>query len=164
MAWKWFRWSAVTLLCFYCCCRPGEVLKANRSALLTAQDVLEQGFSLYLKVDEPKTRRRGARVQHSELKGPVWAKAFISSVLQDLPRNENLFGSSAYAYRRRWDRVLATLGVPFELRLTPASTRGGGAVASFRGGEAIQSLQWRMRLQHQHTLAFYLQEVIAIAG
>ena len=163
VAWKWYRWSAVTLFCFYCCCRPGEVLQANRSSLLTAQDILESGFAIYLKIAEPKTRRRGARVQHSVLKGPEWAKAFITCVFQDLVRSENLFGSSAYAYRRRWDRVLGALKVPFELRLTPASMRGGGAVASFRSGEAIQSLQWRMRLQHQHTLALYLQEVIAIS-
>ena len=53
--------------------------------------------------------RRGARVQHFVLKGPEWVKAFFTHVFQGLFPTENLFGSSAYAYRRRWDRLLGAL-------------------------------------------------------
>ncbi|CAE7244559.1 unnamed protein product [Symbiodinium microadriaticum] len=38
--------------------------------------------------------------------------------------------------------------------------RGGGAVAAYRRGDQVSEIQWRMRLQHVGTLAFYLQEVV----
>ena len=47
------------------------------------------------------------------------------------------------------------------LRLTPGSLRGGGAVAAHKRGVNIADLQWRMRLGHQNTLAYYLQETTA---
>ena len=57
--------------------------------------------------------------------------------------------------------MLKHLGVDKKLRLTPGSLRGGGAVAAHKRGQPIQDLLWNMRLQHQKTLGYYLQEVTA---
>ena len=108
------------------------------------------------------SRSCSLRPGEASVPGPRTARAALRRTPGAL-RGVELLEPATVALRVRfWDAFLE-LKVPFELRLTPALMRGGGAVASFRSGEAIQSLQWRMRLQHQHTLAFYLQEVIAIS-
>ena len=50
------------------------------------------------------------------------------------------------------------------LRLTPGGLRGGGAVWCYRAGLSVADIQWRMRLKHQSTLEYYLQEVGAITA
>ena len=155
-SWGWKRWACITLLCFYSITRIGEVLGATRKELLTARDAMEQSGRLYLLIRCPKTRHRGARVQHAEAVGPGWIIDFLSEFFQDLPRTQALYGGSPRVYRRRWDKVLLALGIPSHLRLTPGSLRGGGAVWAHKNGTAISDLQWRMRLGHQTTLAYYL--------
>ena len=66
-------------------------------------------------------------------------------------------------YRQRWDKLLRALGIPADFHLTPGGLRGGGAVAAYRRGDQVSEIQWRMRLQHVGTLAFYLQEVAALS-
>ena len=34
---------------------------------------------------------------------------------------------------------------------------------AFRAGEPLSEVQWRMRLRHQETLGYYLQEVTALS-
>ncbi|CAE7230302.1 unnamed protein product, partial [Symbiodinium sp. KB8] len=157
----WHRWVCVTLLGFYGCCRIGEVLRATRADLQTPTDLLRTDCRFFLQIREPKTRHRGARVQHVTIVLPDEIAQFVLEVCKSLSRRENLYHGSPAVYRRRWDRLLESLGVPATFRLTPGSLRGGGAVAAYQNGEDIATLQWRMRLQHQATLAFYLQEVAA---
>ena len=76
----------------------------------------------------------------------------------------HLFPLSASSFRSRWEKVLFALKVPKHLQLTPASIRGGGAIAAYRHGEPIQSiLMWRMRLLSSGSLRSpsYLQELAA---
>ncbi|CAE7354975.1 unnamed protein product [Symbiodinium sp. KB8] len=141
--------------------RIGEALNACRRDLLTPEDALEPQGRLYLIIRSPKTRHRGARVQHIEIQGPGDVIDFVIRTFQDLEPSTRLFGGSPGVYRRRWDEVLRRLEVPAELRLTPGSLRGGGAVAAHKRGVQITDLQWRMRLGHQNTLAYYLQETTA---
>ena len=75
--------------------------------------------------------------------------------------DEKLYPFSGQTFRRRWNEIMAVLGIPKELSLTPASVRGGGAVAAYRSGTAVQDILWRMRIQHLHTLQHYLQELAA---
>ena len=161
LSWQWERWTAITLLCFYGIARIGEALNACRRDLLTPEDALEPQGRLYLIIRSPKTRHRGARVQHIEIQGPGDVIDFVIRTFQDLEPSTRLFGGSPGVYRRRWDEVLRRLEVPAELRLTPGSLRGGGAVAAHKRGVQITDLQWRMRLGHQNTLAYYLQETTA---
>jgi len=51
--------------------------------------------------------------------------------------------------------------MPKDLRPTPASIRGGGAIVAYQKGEHIQDIMWRMRIQSQTTLEHYLQEMAA---
>ena len=161
--WGWSRWAAIALTGFYAICRPGEPLRARREHLVTSEDLLETGFEIFLRIPEPKTRRRGARVQHAQVKAPLWIREFISAVFQPLHRARPLYDGSAGMYRRRWDALLKVLLVEPQHRLTPGSLRGGGAVRAFRSGEALNEVQWRMRLRNQETLGYYLQEVTALS-
>ncbi|CAE7221711.1 unnamed protein product [Symbiodinium sp. CCMP2592] len=161
ISWGWRRFAAITLLCFYAIARIGEVLAASRRDLLTPEDALDPAGKLYLLIRSPKTRHRGARIQHATVEAFQDVLRFIIAVFQDLDPELKLFGGSAGVYRRRWDEVLRALDVPKNLRLTPGSLRGGGAVTAHKRGVPIQELQWRMRLGHQNTLAHYLQETTA---
>ncbi|CAE7264901.1 unnamed protein product [Symbiodinium sp. CCMP2592] len=161
VSWGWLRWAAVTLLCFLGCCRIGEVLGATRRDLLTPWDLLQNDRRFYLVFREPKTRGRGARVQHVAIDLEEHLAGFVRRVLGSLPPRELLFPGSAGVYRRRWDSVLAALDIPAKFKLTPGCLRGGGAVAAYRRKQPIADIQWTMRLQHQATLAYYLQEVSA---
>ena len=113
----------------------------------------------YILFREPKTRGRGAKVQHVDLE-PLFA-SFINKVWGPLRSASPLFPGSPGIFRRRWDSLLSALEVPPRFRLTPGSLRGGGAVAAYRRKRAIADIQWTMRLQNQATLAYYLQEVSA---
>ena len=159
LSWGWKRWSAITLLCFYAIARMGETLAATRNELLTPTDALEADGKLYLIFRSPKTRNKGARVQHAVVEAPPEVEHFLLLFYQDLPRELQLYGGSASVYRRRWDVVLRRLGIPATLRLTPGSLWGGGAVRAHKRGVPISELQWRMQLSSQSTL--YLQETTA---
>ena len=161
LSWGWKRWAAVTLLCFYSITRIGEALLATRKELLTREDAMEPEGSLFLLILKPKTRHRGARVQHAQTVGPPPVIAFLEQTFQPLPFSHKLYGGSPGVYRRRWDAVLRHLGVPPHLKLTPGSLRGGGAVYARKCGTTISDLQWRMRVSHQNTLGHYLQETTA---
>ncbi|CAE6927060.1 unnamed protein product [Symbiodinium sp. CCMP2592] len=161
VSWGWLRWAAVTFLCFLGCCRIGEVLGATRRDLLTPWDLLQNDLRFYLVFREPKTRGRGARVQHVAIDLEEHFAVFVRRVLGALPPRELLFPGSAGVYRRRWDSVLAALDIPAKFKLTPGCLRGGGAVAAYRRKQPIADIQWTMRLQNQSTLAYYLQEVSA---
>ncbi|CAE7217549.1 unnamed protein product [Symbiodinium sp. CCMP2592] len=161
--WGWRRWAAITLVAFYAICRPGEPLRAVRKDLVTSEDLLEAGREVFLRIPEPKTRRRGAAVQHAQVKGPEFVMQFIGDVFQGLLPNEPLYNGSPGMYRRRWDALLRSLWIEPKHKLTPGSLRGGGAVRAYRIGEPLNEVQWRMRLRHQVTLGYYLQEVAALS-
>lgn len=163
ISWNWLRWSAVLLGCFYSMTRIGEFLRAQRKDVLLPSDVLEDATAvIYIKISEPKTRRRGARIQYATIDDPA-VVLFLAAVWKQLKPDALLFSGSPSTFRARWDAVLKRIGVGPEHRLTPGSLRGGGAVAAHKRGAAISDLMWRMRLQHQLTLTFYLQETTAIS-
>ena len=160
LLWDWPLFSACLALCFHGICRIGEVLAARRSDLLTPTDLLAEEAVIYLRIRKPKTRGRGPKVQYSTVRDPDMV-AFLSVVWQDFPRDSFLYPASAGTFRRRWDSILAHLGVPVWHRLTPGSLRAGGCVAAHISGLQIQDLLWAMRLQHTKTLCYYLQETTA---
>ena len=153
-------WAALTALCFYGIARIGEPLHATRADLLTPGDLLSERLCVYLVVRRPKTRGSGAKVQHISLHEPLVIE-LVSAVFEPLPKEALLYPGSPAAYRRRWDALLKDLGIDRALKLTPGPLRGGGAVTAHQKGLPIADLQWAMRLQHQTTLGYYLQEVAA---
>ena len=162
ISWGWPRWSAVLLGCFYAICRVGEFLTAQRKDVLTPQDLLSDEAVIYLQIKLPKTRRRGAAVQYATISEPAVVQ-FLCSIWDRLKRDEFLYPGSAGAFRSRWDAALKHIGIGKQHRLTPGSLRGGGAVACHRRGIHISDLLWKMRLQHQRTLSYYLQETTAMS-
>ncbi|CAE7806062.1 fpr1A [Symbiodinium sp. CCMP2592] len=152
-------WAATTLAMFYFICRPGEVLRGLRRDLLTPDDILEADHSwLYLRIRGPKTKRRGAKIQHVKLDDYI-AMEIALLAWEGLPKGRPLYPGSPSAYRRRWDVLLRALAIPAAAGLTPASVRAGGAITAFQRGLAVPDLMWRMRLKSQVTLEHYLQEM-----
>eukprot|EP00438_Fugacium_kawagutii_P035211 Skav218672 [mRNA] locus=scaffold44:102316:106746:- [translate_table: standard] len=162
LSWKWVRWTAVLMGSFYSIARVGELLRARRADVMTPTDLLDPDEKLYIRITEPKTRRRGARVQYVTIDA-AFCKSFLAAIWDDIPKEEFLYPASAGAFRSRWNAVLRHLRIGPEHRLTPGSLRAGGAVAAHKRGVPISDLLWRMRLQHQQTLAFYLQETTAMS-
>ena len=160
IGWGWRKFSAVLLLAFYGILRIGEALSAKRSDLLLPADLLSQDKVAYLLIRSPKTRRRGASTQYATVVDGLVVEV-MEATWKDLPKDSMLFPMTPGAFRRRWDALLAALRISKVHRLTPGGCRGGGAVAAHRKGTHINDLMWRMRLQHQRTLSYYLQEVTA---
>ena len=161
IAFPWHRWACATAIAFFGICRVGEALSAKRSDVFLPSDLLEEGSRILLQIRKPKTRRRGARIQHATVHSDELFCGFICSVLDSVSRSSPICGGSPAMYRRRWDFLLERLGISKRLRLTPGCLRGGGAIFAHGQGLPIPDLLWRMRLTHQTTLAHYLQEVAA---
>ena len=161
---RWYRWCGIALLCFYGIARAGEVLKASRRDLLLPSSLLDDELlAAYLVLWKTKTSyRSAARVQHIKVVNSS-AVAMLEQIYGNIKPEDKLYHGSASMFRHRWDYILKLLNVPLEVRLTPASLRGGGAVESYRKGETIQNLQWRMRIKNPSTLEAYLQEVAAVS-
>ena len=64
IVWNWRRWAMVSILAFFGCCRVGEVFQALRADLLTPSDLLRTDGRFFLRIRNPKSRGRGARIQH----------------------------------------------------------------------------------------------------
>jgi hypothetical protein len=162
LSWGWFRWTAILLAAFYSISRVGELLRAVRSDVLISADLLDDDEKIYIRISEPKTRKRGARTQHVTVDSELCLK-FVAWVWGKLNRQDLLYSGSAGAFRSRWNATLRHLGISNVHRLTPGSLRAGGAVAAHRRGMHISDLMWRMRLQHVQTLSHYLQETTAFS-
>jgi hypothetical protein len=162
MCWNWKRFAATLLLAVEGIARIGEVLQATREDLVLPSDVFDNSRPVaFLRVKKPKTFRRGkGRVQHLKISNEQ-VILVLERIFGPLDFSLRLFPHSASAFRRRWEKILDTLGVPRTLRPTPAGVRGGGAILAYKRGEAIQDIMWRMRLVSQSTLESYLQELAA---
>ena len=92
-----------------------------------------------------------------------WLQRWISFSVDCMLEGEPLYAGSPSSFRRRWDAILAALGVPKTIGLTPASMRAGGAITAYRTDEDIMKILWRMRLKSLQTFSHYLQEVGALS-
>ena len=153
--WGWPRFAASLALAFY-----GKVLKCRRLDLLTPENLLSSEQIIYMQIQKPKTRNKGATVQYITC-NDVLATKLVSRVLGPLKPHETLFHLSPATFRKRWDKLLAKLEVSQVHRLTPGGIRGGGCITAHKAGVPIQDLMWRMRISHARTLGHYLQETTA---
>ena len=144
--------------------RIGEPLKAKRQAVILPSDMLDifQQFIL-LRIDDPKTKRKGARVQHSRIDS-FPEVPYLSALCFPLFGHEPLYPGSPAMFRRRWDFLLSKLEVPHSKGFIPSGVRGGGCVHSFQSGTSLSDLMWKMRIRHTDTLQHYLQEAAAIVS
>ena len=155
LQWNWTRFAGV-LICI------GEVLSAIRQDLVLPVGMFDaERRSAFLWVRKPKTLRRGkGRVQHLRVENHEAVRC-LERIFGELAEFLPLFPFSPAAFRTRWEKILSALGIPAELRPTPASIRGGGAILAYHRGETISNILWRMRLVSQTTLESYLQELAA---
>ena len=160
--WGWKRFSALLLMGFEGIARAGELFRARRADLVLPSDLGSADVTAaFLRIRKPKTMRRGkGRIQHIKVADPAAVK-YLEAVFGPLEEFLPLFPLSASAFRNRWQKLLIALGVPRDLQPTPASIRGGGAIAAYHRGEDIPSIMWRMRLLSMSTLESYLQELAA---
>ena len=165
VAWHlhWYSWTGATLLAFYGAGRLGEVLRCRRDDLLLPKDLLEEpGSAVFLQLRTFKSlNRQPAKIQHMRLSDRT-ASILVSCIFGSMPMDADLFGSTAYQYRKRWDAILTVLGLGSGHGLTPGGLRGGSAVYHYRRGKPIQDLMWLLRLRSQSTLESYLQEVASL--
>jgi hypothetical protein len=160
----WPRFAVIQIITFLCITRPSEARLATRKDIVLPYDALEdleESSALLIQFTAAKTRRRGARIQYSQMRYTAEI-SFIQAIICLLPLQERIFDFSAHVYRSFWDKVLAILLVPKELKFTPACSRAGGAVHAFGNGTNIPDLMWTMRVSSQSTLSHYLQEVVAL--
>ena len=135
-------------------------LRCRREHLCLPVDLLE-GSAAFLRLEKPKTARRGrGRIQHLKITDTAALYAAELSLAGLLPWN-SLFSGSPAAYRKCWISLLYSFEIPSDLALTPGGLRGGAAVAAYRKGIPITELLWRMRLLQLATLESYLQECAA---
>ena len=158
--WKWFRFAGCVCLSFFGITRPGETLKACRRDLVLPYDLCSDEVQhAFLRISAPKARRRGTgRVQHATVENETVVN-FLTAVFGNLNPDQGLYPISPSSFRRRWDTVLAHLGVTKDYRITPGTLRSGGAVHEYRKGTDLVKLLWRMRLRNLATLEHYIQEV-----
>lgn len=164
ISWGWFKFASILIIGFEGICRPGEPLAATRAELLLPADLIaEDPNSIYLRIRNPKGKRRGiGREQHTKFVGKIFAD-FLQRVYGQASVDMKLYPGSAATFRRRWDAVLTALSIPKSLELTPASLRPGGAVKAYREDMEMSKLLWKMRLRNLDTLQHYLQEIGAMS-
>lgn len=159
----WYGWVLATAVSFYGGARLGEVLKCARSDLLLPCDLAEAGTSpVFMRLRHFKTKfRNPAKVQHLRIVDVTTCR-LLHLVFRSLPKDQLLFDSNPYQYRKRWNLLLTTLQIPSSAQLTPGGLRGGFAVMAYRSGRSIQDIMWTMRLRSQVTLESYLQETASL--
>ena len=162
-SWGWRFFASILIYSFYSVSRVGEVLRADRDAVLTPRDLLFETDRVYLKIENPKTRNRGARVQYSSAENMFLVK-FAAETWDTLLPDQPLYAGSPASFRTRWNAILKHLNIPHSFGLTPGSLRGGGAVAAHRRGVSVPELMWKMRISQQKALSYYLQETAAISN
>ena len=164
LAWgfKWYRWAAVTMICFSGIARIGEVLRCKRCDLLLPRDILEdEAGAVFVLLARTKTSYRSkAVVQHLKIDDP-YVIALLDKVFHSYDSQVPLYHGSPSVYRLRWNKLMGLLGCG-DISITPGGLRGGGAVAAYREGKNLPEIMWRMRLRSQQTLESYLQEVSAL--
>lgn len=160
--WNWSLFACAIAGSFYGILRPGEFLKLKRSDVLLPSDrCSDDSNAVFLKIGEPKTRFRGrGRTQHATIKDPATVQ-LLERFLRPMRFNQLVYPISPSSFRRRWDKIIAHIGIPVRLKLTPGSVRSGGALAEYHKGEDLTRLLWRMRLRHLVTLENYVQEMAA---
>ena len=127
-------------------------------------DLFHSANAIFLRLDTSKTSTRGRpKVQHVRIDDPA-AKELITIAFGNLDETDQLFPLSPSAFRGRWDKCLAVLGLSGVVGVTPGSLRGGGAVSAYHRGVSIPDIQWKLRLKHMATLEHYLQEVAALSA
>ena len=132
------------------------------SAIVLPSDVGLTTDYLLLKIDEPKTRFRGARHQVARLDQPDLL-AICEAMLSRIPKDSKLWPMSSQTLRNRFYALLDALhlqrSIPHGQRgIDLGSLRAGGATWLLEKSENPSLVQRRGRWVTQKVMEIYIQE------
>lgn len=144
LLWEWSRLAAYISFCFLRMLRGIECRLLRRADISLPSDRNGRRPSrIYIRVLDPKMSRRGAAVEHVYVEC-LWAVFFLEKLIGGLLPGTVIFPFTPDALKRRWERLLVSLGIP-ACRLYLNSLRGGGTVFVFEESENIQTVMWKGR-------------------
>ena len=85
----------------------------------------------------------------------------LEAHVQRLTDNDFVVGLKPHAFRRKFDAIIAELGLE-SLGLTPASLRAGGATERHLQREPIADISWLLRHADLATTRHYIQSAAAM--
>eukprot|EP00438_Fugacium_kawagutii_P004405 Skav208533 [mRNA] locus=scaffold3037:172332:179238:+ [translate_table: standard] len=162
LIWGWPDVAAILGLTWAGLLRIGEVTAACRKDLILPSDAAPGVSYILLRIEEPKTRGRGARHQSARV-DPSDLVQLISAVFRRHSPSQKLWGYSAQTLRRRFCQLLAAVGLPcravngarpYDL----GSLRPGGATHLLNATEDCTLVQRRGRWLSYKVMTIYLQE------
>lgn len=131
LTWGWTSFAGSLALAWGALLRPGELFASSRAELLLPRDVDNTVSFGLLAIQEPKTRRTGARHQAAKLDVPDLLKV-VDFCFGHLSPSTLLWPWSGQTFRTRFRDVLQALKLPIHKigdmkALDPGSLRSGGA-------------------------------------
>ena len=149
LLWGWRLEAAIFSMAWTCLLRVGEVVHAVRADLVFPTESAPGVNYILLKIDEPKTRGRGARHQSARI-DPEDIVLLISAVFRRHSPSQKLWPRSAQMLRRRFNQLLAGLGLPTKVHdgarpYDLGSLRPGGATFLLNQTEDCSLVQRRGR-------------------
>ena len=162
MTWGWAHEAAIILLAWTGIMRIGEVLSAFRSDLVLPQDAAPGTSFLLVMIRQPKTRARAAKHQAARV-DQIDVIRYITAMYGSSPKDTKLWPFSAATLRKRFQNLLAALGLPttkvgaakpFDL----GSLRPGGASWLLHQVEDSEIIRRRGRWLTTKAMEVYLQE------
>ena len=157
--WGWPAVAGLLALSWGAVCRIGEVLQARRKDLVLPSDVGYTTSSIFLRVQEPKTRYRAARHQVARLDYSDLVD-LVSSAFKDLKPEDRLWPFSAQLLRTRFKQLLQGIGLPHQRTqssrcLDLGSMRAGGATFLMQISEDAELVRRRGRWMAYRTMEIY---------
>lgn len=144
--------------------RVEEVLLADRSDLILPCDAAPGTLFGLLRIKTPKTRGRAARHQAARIDPPD-ILMLLTAIYNGFPASSKLWPYSAETLRKRFNHLLAALGLqterskgrrPFNL----GSLRPGGATHLLLASEDSEMVRRRGRWVTSRVMEIYLQEIM----
>ena len=165
LLWGWPLEAGVIALTWNGILRIGETLQAQRKDLILPSESMPGVDFLLLNIKTPKTRGRSAKHQSARV-DPKDMIELITGVFGGLNSEEKLWPLSAATLRKRFNLLLAAIGLPDSV---PGAGRGfdlgsllpGGATHLLLQTEDPELCRRRGRWLSSRVMEIYLQEVIA---
>ena len=157
--WRWDGVVVALILMFTGSMRPGEALSVTSSAVvLPSRWRRIVGVALWRHKSVTRGRARGA---HHVVFDEGLLVDVLEAHVQRLADDALVVGLKPHAFRRKFDAILAELGLE-SLGLTPASLRAGGATERHLQREPIADISWLLRHADIATTRHYIQSAAAM--
>ena len=164
LLWGWTAEAGIFALAWGGLLRISEATQARRCDLVLPEDTLWTQDFVLLRINQPKTRLRGARHQAAKVEQSDLVET-ISLAFSGLHKAARLWNGSNQTLRRRLDVALSRLGVPSSRGpsrpLDLGSLRPGGATFILQLTEDSELVRRRGRWASAKVMEIYLQEITA---